>query len=561
MNKLKFGMKAAGLGLMIALITLQACNKPVLVENGGEVKGPEISLKKKKTLLIVLDGAVGAAVEEANLPAIKKMQDNSVYSFYGLIDTISNDGTTWADLVTGTRLNKHNVKTESFASANFTQYPSFLKRMKDNNSQFRAVAFTTLPLLATGLFGTEMEKHQHLPDNDLAAKDSAVNRLKADDADLLLVDFSLAERTGKTYGFGAGVAQYRTALQTLDSYIDEMVYTLQHRDAYEKEDWLVVVTSTHGGKPDGSYGGSTSQDRNVFSIYYNPNLKKTAIPRPLVNIPYEGNFIRFNVLNGAQQYAYTNHPAYNFGTSQNFTVELRLKTDNATSDDPPLITNKDWNSGGNTGWLIFKQNTHSRINFRASATSRKDFNGPVFTDNKWHMLSVSFDRKGVISVYQDGVLFTTNSIAANTGSVDAGLPLVIGEDGRKAYYSGWGYSADTYISDVRIWNTVLPADLINSWQYLDLNRSHPLYNNLVGWWKMNEASGSVLKDYSNTGADLTFVGSATRPSIADILNPSALDSRLLTPGLIDHSFRIMTWMGMRVDYQGWGLDGKVWSGN
>ncbi|MCH5598270.1 LamG-like jellyroll fold domain-containing protein [Niabella ginsengisoli] len=406
MNILKFSLRNVCVVLPIAILFFQACNKPVILDREAGEEETVISLKKKKVLVIALDGVVGASVEEMNLPTINKMQENSVSSFYGLIDTISNAGTTWADLLTGTRLNKHNVKTENFSAGNFTQYPSFLKRLKDQNNQIRSIAITTLPLLATGVFGTEVEKHIHLADKDQAAKDSAVNRLKTDDLDLLLVDFSIANREGKTYGFGTSVSQYRQALQTIDDYIDELVYTVEHRDAYANEDWLIVVTSTHGGKPDGTYGGNGPLDRNVFSLYYNPDQKKTVVPRPLFNIPYDGNFIRFNVQNGAQLHAYVNNPAYNFGTSQNFTVEMRIKSDNTTSDDPPLISNKNWASGGNPGWLIFKQGNHTRINFATNVSgSRLDFNGPVFTDNKWHMVSVSFDRKGLISVYQDGILF------------------------------------------------------------------------------------------------------------------------------------------------------------
>ncbi|MGJ7031429.1 LamG-like jellyroll fold domain-containing protein [Niabella hirudinis] len=557
MNKLK----TMGMGLIMAIALLQACNKPVLVENNGGGGGPEISLKKKKTLLIVWDGVSGSAVEETNLATINKMLDNSVYSFYGLIDTISNDGTTWADLITGTRLNKHNVKTESFETADFTQYPSFLKRMKDNDSRFRAVAFTTLPLLATGLFGAEMEKHQHLPNNDMAAKDSAVNRLKADDADLLLVDFSLAERAGKTYGFGAGVTQYRTALQTLDGYIDEMIYTLQHRDTYEKEDWMVVVTSTHGGRPDGSYGGNNPLDRNVFSIYYSPNLKKTAIPRPLINLPYEGNFIYFS--NPGNRYAQTSHTAYKLG-SQNFTIEFRMKSGGGNAD-PSFISNKDWNSGANPGWAIFRTNNASTwgINLANQSRSRKDLTQiGTIADNKWHMLSASFNRTGLLSAYQDGILSKTVDISSiSSSSLDGPYPLVVGDDGTRVYNGSGTRAINSYITNVRIWNTVLPADVIKDWQYIDINSSHPFYKNLIGYWKMDEASGALVKDYSKTGADMALTGDATRPFVSDILNPSSLDSRLLTPGLVDHSFRIMTWMGMRVDYGTWGLDGKVWSGN
>src|SRR6476620_103601 len=92
---------------------LSSCNKPVLVDGTAKPDNPVINLQKKKTLLIVLDGVVGSSLEEVDLPAIKKMLNNSIYSFYGLIDTLSNDGTTWSDLITGARLNKHNVTTEN----------------------------------------------------------------------------------------------------------------------------------------------------------------------------------------------------------------------------------------------------------------------------------------------------------------------------------------------------------------------------------------------------------------------------------------------------------------
>lgn len=559
MNKWKFNLWLPYISIGLALGLLTACNKPVIVEKGSGNGEVEISLKKKKVLLVVLDGVIGSAVEEMNLPAITQMQENSLYCYYGLTDTITNNATTWSDLLTGTRLNKHNVKIENFASNNFAQYPSFLKRLKDNNSRLKTIAITTLPLLSTGVFGAEVDKHVHLPNNDVAARDSAVNRLKTGDADIVLVDLSLAQRTGNSYGFGASVAQYRGALQTLDGYIDDMLYTVKHRDTYGQEDWMVVVTSTHGGKADGTYGGGTGAERNTFSVYYNPQLTKTLISRPFYNVPFEGNFIQFS--NSGNRYALTNSPAFRFGV-QDFTVELRVKTTGGGSD-PAYIGNKNWASGANPGWVIFRTGTTTwRVNLGTGVSAgRRDLSGGVINDNKWHMLSAVFNRKGSLILYQDGVQVAAQpTLSTVAGAIDGPYPLVIGDDGTTKY-NPTAASINSYIADVRIWKTVLPADVIKDWQYLDITRNHPLFNSLVGYWKMNEASGNVLKDYSNTGADLAFTGNDTRPFLSDILNPSSLDTRILTPGLVDHSFRIMTWMGMRVDYQAWGLDGKVWSRN
>lgn len=563
MKQAKFDRGLSFVAVVLLLGLLAACNKPVLSEAGGNDDDITLNLKKKKVLLIVLDGVVGASLEEMKLPTFTKIAEKSVYSYYGLIDTISNNGTTWADLLTGTRLNKHLVKTESFSGANFSQYPSFLKRLKDGKSDLRTVAITTLPLLATGVFGAEVEKHIHLENDDIAARDSAVGRLQKDNLDMLVVDFSAALHAGKSYGFGTGVSQYRAALQQLDTHIDDLIYTMEHRGSYDNEDWMVVITSTHGGRADGSYGGSSGTDRNVFSFYYNPQQKKTNIPRPLVNIPYEGNFVFFS--NPVNKAAATNNSAFKFG-QQDFTVEFRVKTTGGGSD-PAYIGNKDWNSGGNPGWVIFRTGTTTwRVNLgNGTSAGRRDLSGGVINDDKWHMLSVTFNRKGSLILYQDGVQVAAQSTFATVaGSIDGPYPLVIGNDGTGNYNPTGANSINSYIADVRIWKTVLPADVIKDWQYLDITSGHPFYDNLVGYWKLNAALGPVSKDYSKTGADLVFTSTSTPPAttfLSNLLNPSALDSRLLTPGLVDHSFRIMTWMGMRVDYQTWGLDGKVWSGN
>ena len=34
------------------------------------------------------------------------------------------------------------------------------------------------------------------------------------------------------------------------------------------EDWLVCVTSDHGGTDDGRYGGSSEAERDIFGIFY-----------------------------------------------------------------------------------------------------------------------------------------------------------------------------------------------------------------------------------------------------------------------------------------------------
>lgn len=62
------------------------------------------------------------------------------------------------------------------------------------------------------------------------------------------------------------------------------------------EDWLVVVTSNHGGKEDGSYGGNSAEERNTFGIFYYPHyteqkmLGKKCMELILIHPKHKGLF-------------------------------------------------------------------------------------------------------------------------------------------------------------------------------------------------------------------------------------------------------------------------------
>ncbi|BDW78589.1 hypothetical protein BFINE_43840 [Bacteroides finegoldii DSM 17565] len=71
---------------------------------------------------------------------------------------------------------------------------------------------------------------------------------------------------GKSGGFSANNANYITALQHIDAYIGEFLQAIDERKNAFYEDWLVVVTSNHGGKEDGSYGETPRGTKYVWDI-------------------------------------------------------------------------------------------------------------------------------------------------------------------------------------------------------------------------------------------------------------------------------------------------------
>jgi Concanavalin A-like lectin/glucanases superfamily/PEP-CTERM motif len=144
------------------------------------------------------------------------------------------------------------------------------------------------------------------------------------------------------------------------------------------------------------------------------------------------------------------------------------------NDDPAFISNKNWDSGSNNGFVIATEGDgHLQWNYRTDADTRRDYDGPAGTfgsaagggTNVWHHVVVTHDRSstsGNIVTYLDGAQVdsrpTVNTGGA-LGSLGAGLALNILQDGTGNYTDGtnnafWG---DASIDDLGLWNRVLSA--------------------------------------------------------------------------------------------------------
>ncbi|MBI2950091.1 MAG: immunoglobulin domain-containing protein [Verrucomicrobia bacterium] len=148
-----------------------------------------------------------------------------------------------------------------------------------------------------------------------------------------------------------------------------------------------------------------------------------------------------------------------FGTNTDFTVSFWANFKTWTGD-PSFVANKDWNSGGNTGFVIATHDDgHLQWNYRVTGgAARKDYDGPAgaFTGGGWHHVAVSFARNGDAKTYLDGKLVNTSAIGPSTGTIESGLPINIGQDGTGKYTDSGAVGVDGgLIDEVAIWRRVL----------------------------------------------------------------------------------------------------------
>ena len=87
----------------------------------------------------------------------------------------------------------------------------------------------------------------------------------ADCADFVFIVYEDTDSAGHDYGFSFNNPIYKDSFNTEDAYGYEVIKAIESRENYETEDWLIIVTSDHGGISAG-HGGPSIQERMTFVV-------------------------------------------------------------------------------------------------------------------------------------------------------------------------------------------------------------------------------------------------------------------------------------------------------
>ncbi|HAV60999.1 MAG TPA: hypothetical protein DCY13_01370, partial [Verrucomicrobiales bacterium] len=193
-----------------------------------------------------------------------------------------------------------------------------------------------------------------------------------------------------------------------------------------------------------------------------------------------------SVANGRNYISLGAPASLNFGTTTDFTIGFWIKYSQRFSD-PSVIGNKDWDSGGNQGWVFAPSGNGIKWNIADSSRVRRDSPGlGTLNNGEWHHYLATFDRGGFARTYIDGVLVNSVDISGMTQTVDtpAGLNVNIGEDGTGSYgdiTDGSPGFPDAMIDDLGIWRRIITAAEAAS-----------IYQRGLGGNSLNTASGVTL---------------------------------------------------------------------
>lgn len=195
---------------------------------------------------------------------------------------------------------------------------------------------------------------------------------------------------------------------------------------------------------------------------------------------------------------------FDFGESTSFTVEVWTKPNLVIDGDPSIISNKDWGSGGNIGWGLFIHQEDWKVNF-ADGSVRYDITQPKIADGNWHYLALIIDRTNQsCKILTDTIVTVDIPFTKGLKSMDSQLNINMGQDGTGNYSDGYKYPGE--IDEVRIWKGVVtdPA-VLKEWKFKSVTSAHPYYNNLIGYWKFDEGTGTTIADESGKGHSATLI--------------------------------------------------------
>ncbi len=231
-----------------------------------------------KVLMIGIDGTMPSALAVARTPNLDALKSNGCHSVRVVSHPTTHSAAAWSSFFTGVWGDKHKVNDpgNSFTGNQFTNYPSFFKRIEAANSNLNTLAFARWAPMLTAVPDADVR----LPfANDTAVTDETCRRLTNSNPDVFWMLLLGVDDAGHASGWGPTVSNYVRAIEIADGRVGQIINALTNRATYADENWLVIVQTDHGehDHPD------PERSRIVFTIISGPAAARGVMwPAPSI---------------------------------------------------------------------------------------------------------------------------------------------------------------------------------------------------------------------------------------------------------------------------------------
>lgn len=245
--------------------------------------------RKPKVLFIGIDGVRSDALKQGNTPNIDTLMAHGLYTFDSWHCGQTSSGASWSTMMTGVWEAKHRVTNNSYTNPNYANYPYFPKRAKECLPNLKAVQIITWDPMndptnsnnsAGYVFNSGFNQSIDAGSHGQGAVTAAARIQLADpNLDILFIHYDETDATGHSSGFNPSNAQYMNAIQDVDRQVGQVLEKLYQRPTYNQEDWLVLLTTDHGGIGT-THGGQSNTERHIWWIASGPSVPHLEITGP-----------------------------------------------------------------------------------------------------------------------------------------------------------------------------------------------------------------------------------------------------------------------------------------
>ena len=263
---------------------LSACVLAFCLAAGFSLAGEP---KTPKALYIGIDGTRFDALTKTGTPHLDGLIKQGIVADNCLIlgdryhknDTISGPG--WSTILTGVWADKHGVNDNSFKGKNYEKHPHFFALLKQAKPNLQTASLVTWNPIDEHIVSGADYHHGFADDSkeyarfDREATAEAVKRLAEEKLDCMFLYIGAVDETGHRKGFHPSVPEYIAAIEQADALVGQALAAVNGRESFARENWLIVVTSDHGGRGTGHSGGhNVPEILNSFLIVSGGSAKR-----------------------------------------------------------------------------------------------------------------------------------------------------------------------------------------------------------------------------------------------------------------------------------------------
>jgi hypothetical protein len=239
----------------------------------------------RKVLIIGVDGMRPDAMVAADAPNFDALIASGSWTDQCMAEDITISGPGWSTILTGVHRDKHGVTDNSFANARYDRYPHFFRRLEAACLASTASFVQWGPVNTSICNGCADTGAAGVPGDQVAA--ACVSLLATADPDVIFLHFDDVDGAGHVNGFSPTIPGYLRAIERVDGFVGQVLAAVAARPNAAFEDWLVIVTSDHGGTPDGTHGRNIPEHRLTPLIVSGRSAARGVItPAPtLADVP------------------------------------------------------------------------------------------------------------------------------------------------------------------------------------------------------------------------------------------------------------------------------------